>query len=217
MPTQYTDKLRLALPETGELSGTWGNTVNNSITQMLEEAITGRAVITGWVADSYTLSEANGTTSEARCVMLDLGGVLTGTGTVLIPDNITKMYIVRNATTGGFAVTVKMSTGTGVSVPNGQTTIVFSDGTNVIEAITKISGIDTNGNLIEFGGDFTTGGVVDIADDFSTVGAFSVELTATGATTVTLPETGTLATLAGTESLINKTITDSDVDFGSIA
>ena len=40
-----------------------------------------------------------------------------------------------------------------------------------------------------------------------TAGANSITLTSTGATNVTLPTTGTLATLAGTESLTNKTLT----------
>ena len=41
----------------------------------------------------------------------------------------------------------------------------------------------------------------------ATAGAFSQTLTATAATNVTLPTTGTLATLAGTETLTNKTLT----------
>jgi hypothetical protein len=42
MATQYTDKLKLALPTQGELSGTWGTVVNDNITAMVEEAIAGR-------------------------------------------------------------------------------------------------------------------------------------------------------------------------------
>lgn len=41
----------------------------------------------------------------------------------------------------------------------------------------------------------------------ATSGAFSLTLTATAATNITLPTTGTLATLAGTETLTNKTLT----------
>ena len=39
MTTAYTSLLGLALPVTGELSGTWGDTVNNSITSLLDSAI----------------------------------------------------------------------------------------------------------------------------------------------------------------------------------
>ena len=34
MATSYTDILKLALPTQGELSGTWGTTVNDNITKM---------------------------------------------------------------------------------------------------------------------------------------------------------------------------------------
>ena len=53
----------------------------------------------------------------------------------------------------------------------------------------------------------TFAGNLNIAADFITSGANSLTLTTTGATDVTLPTTGTLATLAGIETLTNKTIT----------
>ena len=177
MPTSYTSVLKLALPVTGELSGTWGTVVNDNITQMVEQAVTGRAEISSWTSNAHTLTEANGTTSESRCVMLDLSGTLTATGTVVVPASFTKMYIVRNGTTGGYAVNVGMTTGTTVTVPNGATVVVYVDGTNA----KSVSASITSG--------------------------YEVNLTATADTTVTLPTTGTLATRAGTETLTNKTLT----------
>jgi hypothetical protein len=49
-------------------------------------------------------------------------------------------------------------------------------------------------------------GNVALAGGLATVGAFDIELTATAGTALTLPTTGTLATLAGAETLTNKTI-----------
>lgn len=177
MPTSYTTILKLALPATGELSGTWGTVVNDNITQMVEQAVTGRASISTWTANVHTLTEANGTTSESRCVMLDLSGTLTATGTVTIPASFTKMYIVRNGTSGGYAVNVGMATGTTVTVPSGATVTLYADGTNTKAVAPSL----TNG--------------------------YEVNLVATADTTVTLPTTGTLATLAGAETLTNKTLT----------
>ena len=59
------------------------------------------------------------------------------------------------------------------------------------------TGVNNGTNLITLGGNLTTSG------------AFDLTLTQTAATNVTLPTTGTLATLAGAEALSNKTITAS--------
>jgi len=59
------------------------------------------------------------------------------------------------------------------------------------------TGVNNAGKTITLGGNLTTSG------------AFSTTLTATANTNVTLPVTGTLATLAGSETLSNKTITSS--------
>lgn len=52
----------------------------------------------------------------------------------------------------------------------------------------------------------TVGGALTTASSFTTSGAFAMTLTATASTNVTLPTTGTLATLAGTETFTNKNI-----------
>lgn len=65
---------------------------------------------------------------------------------------------------------------------------------------------------VTLGGNLATAGAVTFA------GAFAATLTLTGATGVTLPTTGTLATLAGTETLSGKTLTAPQfVDGGFIA
>jgi hypothetical protein len=58
-----------------------------------------------------------------------------------------------------------------------------------------------------------TSATLTVADGASLVtsGAFSLTLTSTAATNVTLPTTGTLATLAGTETFTNKTLTNPTV------
>ena len=51
-----------------------------------------------------------------------------------------------------------------------------------------------------------TTGTLTLTGNFSVSGAFATTLTATGSTNVTLPTSGTLATLAGAEVLTNKTL-----------
>lgn len=141
MTTQYTSILKLALPVQGELSGSWGDVVNNNITSMVEQAVAGRAVIDTWSTNAHTLTSANGTTSESRCAMLeftDSGTALSGAGTVICPT-LTKIYIAKNA--AGQNVTLKTSGGTGILVPNGRTMFLFCDGTNVVEALTSTTSL----------------------------------------------------------------------------
>lgn len=144
MTTAYTPILQLALPVTGELSGTWGDVVNNSITSMIEQSIAGLATINTWSANSHTLTTADGSTDEARCAMLvvddDGAGQPSGAAEVICPA-VTKLYVVKNIC--GQTVTIKTSGGSGVAVPNNETYFVFCDGTNVNIAVTKVSGLTT--------------------------------------------------------------------------
>jgi hypothetical protein len=142
MATQYTSILKLALPTTGELDGTWGDVVNNNITSMVEEAIAGLSTINTWTTNSHTLTTANGTTSESRAAILvltDSGGALTGAGEVICPD-ASKVYIVKNDT--GETITVKTSAGTGVEINDGTVKVLMCDGTNVVNA----ASVDLNVN-----------------------------------------------------------------------
>jgi len=201
MTTQYTSTLKLALPVQGELSGTWGDVVNDNITSMIEEAIVGRAVINTWSSNSHVLTTADGTTSESRCAMLeftDTGTNLTGAATVVCPT-AAKIYIAKNAS--GQAATLKTSGGTGIAIPDGKTMLLFCDGTNVVEGVTNIESLSVGGYTVSLAGALTT------AAAFTTAGANALTLTTTGATNVTLPTTGTLSTLDGTETLTNKTLT----------
>ena len=132
MATQYTPILKLALPITGELDGTWGTTVNDQITSMVEEAVAGLATINSWVANSHTLTVVNGAASESRCAILiiddDGAGNPSAAATVICPDE-TKVYVVKNIS--GQTVTVKTASGTGIAVPNNAFASVFCDGVNV--------------------------------------------------------------------------------------
>ncbi len=69
-------------------------------------------------------------------------------------------------------------------------------------------GADTTGTL-----KVADGKTLTFVDDFTTAGAFGLTLTTTATTNVTLPTTGTLATLAGNEQFTNKTIGSTGLTF----
>ena len=156
MTTAYTSVLKLALPVTGELSGTWGDVVNNNITSMIEEAITGIATINTWTLASHTLTTADGTTSESRCAILQCSGSPGAAAEVICPT-ARKIYIIKNGVSGGYAVTLKTSAGTGISVPNGKVMWLYCDGTNVVDATTHLSSLTLASALpVASGGTGTT-------------------------------------------------------------
>lgn len=130
MASTYTSKLRLTLPATGDLNGLWGGTVNSEITSLIEQAIAGRAAIVMTDAD-YTPTALNGTSDEARNMVMRFTGTLTANRNIIVPTQA-KLYIVENATTGGFALTVKTAAGSGVSVPSATASLVRCDATNVV-------------------------------------------------------------------------------------
>jgi hypothetical protein len=72
------------------------------------------------------------------------------------------------------------------------------------------TGVNNGSSTITLGGSISTAGA------FTTSGAFPLTLTATSSTNVTLPTTGTLATLAGAETLTNKTMSGSSNTFSNI-
>jgi hypothetical protein len=64
-------------------------------------------------------------------MIINLAGALTAARNVICPA-IEKLYVVRNATTGGYAVTFKVSGQTGVSIPNGATYVLYVNGTDAV-------------------------------------------------------------------------------------
>jgi len=76
------------------------------------------------------------TAVEAGNAILELTGALTGARSVIVPTSPTRSWIVKNATSGAHVLTVKTASGTGVVVTQGTTAIVWTDGTNVYDALT---------------------------------------------------------------------------------
>lgn len=147
MPASPSPILRLELMATGENPNTWGIITNTNLGSLLEQAIAGASAIT--LPDSnYTLTNINYAPDQARNMILLLTGTLTQARTITAPS-VSKMYIIRNATTGGFAVTIQTAAvGLSVTIPNGTTAVVYSDGTNFYNAVTSIQNATITGGTV---------------------------------------------------------------------
>jgi hypothetical protein len=143
MTTGATGQLGLALPVQGELSGTWGDTVNNGLTQYINIAIAGTLTLTndGAVTLANTTGDASASnvtstltgagTVTAQFAIVRVTGTLT-TAKVVTGPSYSKTYTVVNAATGGI-VTFKAAGQTGVSVAVGESAFVYFNGTDYVK------------------------------------------------------------------------------------
>jgi len=145
MATGATGQLGLALPVQGELSGTWGDTVNNGITQYTNIAIAATLTLTndGAVTLANTTGDASASnitssltgagTVTAQFAIVRVTGTLT-TAKVVTAPSYSKTYTVVNAATGGI-VTFKASGQTGVSIAVGESAFVYFNGTDYVKLV----------------------------------------------------------------------------------
>ena len=162
MSSTYSTNLRTELIGSGDQAGTWGNTTNGTLGSILEQAIAG---VSGgpYIGGTYpvvnfptdadiTLTANNGSVDQSRSAVLVVTstGSLTATRNVIAPASASKVYIIKNSTTGGQSIQIKYSTGTGVAIGNGLTALVYGDGTNfyIVVNVNSITGnLSVSGNL----------------------------------------------------------------------
>jgi hypothetical protein len=132
MANSTSASLKLTVQATGENSGTWGQITNTNLL-ILEQAIGGFQSVA--ITTGATLTFSNGALSNGKNNVLKLVGTIGGAVNVVVPDSIEKTYIIDNATTGAYTVTVKTSSGSGVTwaAADKGTKVVYSDGTNVVD------------------------------------------------------------------------------------
>jgi hypothetical protein len=150
MATGATGQLGLALPVQGELSGTWGDTVNNGITQYTNIAIAATLTLTddgavtlanstGDAAATNIVSTLTGAgTVTAQFAIVRITGTLTTTKIITAPS-YSKTYVVVNAATGG-AVTFKAAGQTGISIAVGESAYAYYNGTDYVKLTSTASG-----------------------------------------------------------------------------
>jgi hypothetical protein len=180
------------------------------------------------VTDSGTATTLSATQYNVRTIALT--GALTAVRTVIIPTQTSSSYVpwwwFRNASTGGFSITISIGSGATVSLASGQTAMCWTDGTNVY-----ISGGGAGGNTLvgtaktaaftaSAGNDYkinTTGGtftgtmpavtdgaIISFIDTEASCGSSAFSVTAAGTDKVMSPATMTLSSAGGTVVCLNR-------------
>jgi hypothetical protein len=182
MATAYTSLLGFALPVTGELSGTWGTVVNDSITQLVEDSVAGFATQSVTSADWTLTTSGSGAANQARMAILRPTGT-PGTARSILAPNSSKAYIIDNQSDG--SVTIKGVTGptTGITVAAGKQALVAWNGSDFVQVGASAGGSNTqvqynNNGALAGSANLTFNGTVLTAAGFSgpangTVGAIS--------------------------------------------
>jgi hypothetical protein len=194
MASTYSPSLRLELIGDGDQSGIWGQTTNNNLGGLLEQAVSGVITITMTDAN-YTMSNYNGVVDEARNQVLIVTGTLTATRNLIAPL-VEKTYVVQNSTTGGQSIQLIGSSGLGVTIPNGIAAYVYSDGINFYNAISgSVGNYKVNGNLTVTGTAAITGATT-LSSTLAVTGTTTFTGIPSGPTATTGTNTTQLATTA---------------------
>lgn len=163
MATSYTSLLGFALPVTGELDGTWGDTVNNSITQLVEDSVAGTATQSVAGGDWTLSTTGSGAANQARCAIIRPTGSPGVSRNVIAPGS-SKAYIVDNQSNA--AVVFKASATTGVTIAAGKQALVAWNGSDFVQVGASAGGSNTQ---VQFNSSGALGGSANFTWDGSNV------------------------------------------------
>jgi hypothetical protein len=148
-----TAQLGLVTPTQGDLTGTWGNVVNNGITEYVNIAIAATLTLTGDGAVTLQNTTGNASVTNITSTLAGAGTVtaqfavvrVTGTLTttkIITGPNYSKTYVVLNDATGG-SVTIKAAGQTGVTIAVSDKALVAFNGTDYVRVGASAGGSNT--------------------------------------------------------------------------
>jgi hypothetical protein len=144
-----TTQLGLVTPTQGDLTGTWGDVVNNGITEYTNIAIAGTTTFNGDGAVTLVNTTGNAsasgiTSTSAQYAIVRVTGTLTTTKVITFGSAgsppYSKLYLVDNAATGGSVNFVPYG-GSGVTLAVGEKAFVYYNGTNIVQ----LTGVSSTG------------------------------------------------------------------------
>ena len=135
MTTQATSLLGLALPVTGELSGTWGDTVNTAITELLDSAVAGTTTLS--TDADVTLTTTALAANQARQAILLWTASNGATIRNITAPAQSKAYAVINAGTGSVVLRGVGPT-TGVTIVAGEKCLAAWNGSDFVKVASSV-------------------------------------------------------------------------------
>jgi len=142
MATSYTSLLGLALPVTGELSGTWGTTVNTEITELLDSAVAGTTTLSSDADVTLTTTTGAANTSRQIILLWTAGGTVTRNITAPAQS---KVYVVINKSSSTQSIVLRgAGPTTGVTIVVNEKAVCAWNGSDFVKisstVITNLTG-----------------------------------------------------------------------------
>jgi len=136
MASTYTVNSGIELIANGEQSGTWGDTTNVNL-QIIDRLTNGVGNIT-LSGTTHTLTTTDGSLSDGQYKVLVFGGSPSGTNTVTVsPNDQDKLFFVKN--NSGQSVIISQGSGANVTIPNGESAVIYCDGAGAGAAVVNLS------------------------------------------------------------------------------
>jgi hypothetical protein len=192
MASTYVNDLRLNEMATGDESGNWGVITNTNLELIGEAFSYGTEAITT-NADTHATVIADGATDPGRSMYLKYTGTLDSACTITIsPNTVSKLWFIENGTSGSQDIIISQGSGANITIPAGDTKVVYSDGA---------------GSGAAFFDAFASLSVVDlkVQDDLTVTDAALV----TGVLTTTATQVATGGITSGSDIISDTDSTDS--------
>lgn len=161
MASTFTSRLKLERQASGENAGNWGNLVNyvfnridSSVRGYIAVSVAGSANVTLTSNNSTTNTDDSSTDDQVHNKVLEFTGALTG-DIFVFTDAVEGEYIVFNNTSGSQTLTFAPTGGTGVIIPQGSKSVVYTDGSVMYDVMAdlgniNVAGIANNGSSTYF-------------------------------------------------------------------
>jgi hypothetical protein len=202
MASSYTSSLGLEKQADGENANTWGLRLNQSVIDLVDEAVAGYAAVALTSGTQTDLTVSNGSSSTARHASLEFTGNIAATVTVTVPAQ-QKTYSVINSVTNGGSILIKntgAAANTGQTISSGEAALITTNGSSIKKVTPELSSYAQIS-------DITDGTITPLSATNATNATFATSATnATNAANATFATSATNATNAAN---INITTTGS--------